>query len=68
MLEDNNLNENVRPPPVESKKALRLLGEPSSSNLANILKPCFDQLVTYLVCAIKLPGRHSLVGLPQSDR
>ena len=30
-----NLNENVRPPPVESKKAFKLLGEPSSSNLTN---------------------------------
>ena len=29
----NNLNEKVRPPPVESKKAFKLLGEPSSSNL-----------------------------------
>ena len=53
-----NLNEKVRLPPVESKKAFKLLGEPSSSNLRN-QRNWNDKQKTKeinLVCAINLPG------------
>ena len=69
-----NLNENVRPPPVESKKAFKLLGEPSSSNLTNKKiwdnkrKTKEDILKMYLVCAINLPGKTPLVGPWKADR
>ena len=65
-----NLNEKVRLPPVESKKAFKLLGEPSSSNLRN-QRNWNDKQKTKeinLVCAINLPGKPPLVGPWQADR